>query len=125
MDGHRLLWTEVPGSRSSGCILPGLPGPQYHPCQPGVMNGHCLLRAKFLAAEAADAFAIVHYGPFVYHCYGLWWAVALAGAAAVALAVHDRPRASHSAVKAEQNLGEAVGGQPGAGRFERVDSDLG
>ena len=104
--------------------LPGLPCPQYHPAQPGVMDGHCLLWAELLAAEAADALAIIHHGPFVYHSYGLWRAVALAGAAAVAIAVHDRPGASHLAVKAQQELGDSVGGQPGTGRFKGVDSEL-
>ena len=74
------------------------------------MDGHRLLRAEFLAAEAADAFAIVHYGLFVYCSYGLGRAVAQTGAASVAVAVHDRPRASHSAIKAEQELGDSVGG---------------
>ena len=76
------------------------------------MDGHRLLRAEFLAAEAADALAIVHHGPFVYHGYGLRRAVAQTGAAAVAIAVHDRPGASHFAVKAEQELGDSVGSQP-------------
>jgi len=106
-------------------VLPGLPGPQYHPAQPGVMDGHCLLWAELLAAEAADALAIIHYGPFVYHSYGLRRTVALTGAAAVAIAVHDRLGASHFAIKAQQELGDSVGGQPGAGRFERADPELG
>jgi len=113
------------GKKSRPRTLPGLPGPQYHSAQPGVMDGHCLLWAELLAAEAADALAIIHHGPFVYHSYGPWRAVALAGAAAVAIAVHDRSGASHSAVKAQQELGDSVGGQPGAGRFERADPELG
>jgi hypothetical protein len=104
--------------------LPGLPRPQYHLAQPGVMDGHCLLGAQFLAAEAADALAIVYYGPFVRHSYGLRRAVALTGAAAVAVAVHNRPGASHSAVKAQQELGDSVGDQPGTSWFEGVDSEL-
>jgi hypothetical protein len=50
---------------------------------PGLTDSHRLLRIEFLTAEAADAFAIVHHGPLVYHSNGLWQAAAHTGAAAV------------------------------------------
>ena len=89
------------------------------------MDGHRLLWTEFLAAEAMDAFAIVHHRLFVYHLDGLWRAVAQTGATAVTTVVHDWPGASHLAVKAQQELGDSVGGQPGAGRFEGADPELG